>query len=309
MTAKAAPAAARGGRDNAALGHVFSGLPAERRFPSAEATMRIHVAHRTDYRYDPPAAGVIQVLRATPRNHEGQFVLRWRIDLSVDAKLAAHEDAFGNLTHVFSADGPLRELSVEVDGEVETQNTNGIVHGTVERFGPTLFLRDTALTQADDAIRDLAEGARADSGGENLVELHALLDRLHDRMKHDPDEPDEPEGATSAAAAFARGRGSSRDVSHIFIAAARALGIPARYVGGYCRGSETAVAGRSGHAWAEAYVADLGWIAFDPATGYCPTDGHIRIAIGLDALGAAPVRGTRFGPGAATLDVTIEVGQ
>ena len=70
--------------------------------------------------------------------------MRWRIDVSADARLAAHEDAFGNITHVFSADGPFGELCVEVDGEVETQNTNGVVRGTVERFGPSLFLRDTA---------------------------------------------------------------------------------------------------------------------------------------------------------------------
>src|SRR5579863_2749673 len=105
--------------------------------------MRLRVLHRNTYHYDPPAAGVIQVLRLTPRNHEGQYVVRWRIDVSTDARLAAHEDAFGNLTHVFSADGPLSELCVEVDGEVETQNTNGIVRGTVERFAPSLFLRDT----------------------------------------------------------------------------------------------------------------------------------------------------------------------
>ena len=116
--------------------------------------MRLHIAQRNVYHYDPPAAGVIQVLRLTPRNHEGQYVVRWRIDVSADARLAAHEDAFGNITHVFSADGPFSELAVEVDGEVETQNTNGIVRGTVERFAPSLFLRDTALTQADAAIRE-----------------------------------------------------------------------------------------------------------------------------------------------------------
>src|ERR1700744_2665593 len=181
--------------------------------------MRIHVAHRTDYRYDPPAAGVIQALRATPRNHEGQYVLRWRIDLSVDAKLAAHEDAFGNLTHVFSADGPLHELSVEVDGEVETQSTNGIVRGTLERFVPSLFLRDTALTEADGAIRDFAQSIRADKGGEVLAELHGILDRLHAEMGHDTEASD---AAANAAEAFARGRGAARDLTHVFIAAAHA---------------------------------------------------------------------------------------
>ncbi len=200
--------------------------------------MRIHIAHRTEYRYDPPAAGVIQVLRLTPRNHEGQYVVRWRIDVSADARLNAHEDAFGNISHVFSVDGPFSELSVEVDGEVETQSTNGIVRGTVERFGPSLFLRDTALTQADAAIRDFAQSVRAAKGGEVLAELHALLDRLYAEMTHDPDEAAD---AANAAEAFARKHGSSRDLSHIFIGAAHTLGIPARYVSGYfCRDDKAA---------------------------------------------------------------------
>jgi transglutaminase-like putative cysteine protease len=44
--------------------------------------MRLRIAHTTIRRYDPPAAGVIQVLRVTPRNHEGQSVIRWRIEVS-----------------------------------------------------------------------------------------------------------------------------------------------------------------------------------------------------------------------------------
>jgi transglutaminase-like putative cysteine protease len=267
--------------------------------------MRLRIAHRNIYRYDPPAAAVIQVLRLTPRNHEGQYVVRWRIDVSADARLAAHEDAFGNITHVFSADGPFSELFVEVDGEVETQNTNGVVRGTLERFGPSLFLRDTALTQADPAIREFAHSVRAAKGGEVLAELHGLLDRLYEEMDH---AGDDAEGAANAAEAFARKGGPSRDLTHIFIGAAHALGIPARYVGGYCC-SDDGAAQAAGHAWAEALVPELGWIAFDPANGLCPTDAHVRVAIGLDALGAAPVRGMRYGPGAETLEVAIKVGQ
>ena len=63
------------------------------------------------------------------------------------------------------------------------------------------------------------------------------------------------------------------------------------------------------HAWAEAYVPDLGWVGFDPSDGRCPTDGHVRVAIGLDSLGAAAVRGTRLGVGAETLAVAIKVDQ
>jgi transglutaminase-like putative cysteine protease len=267
--------------------------------------MRLRIAHRTDYRYNPPAAGVIQVLRVTPRNHEGQYVVRWRIDVSADARLATHEDAFGNITHVFSADGPFDELSVEVDGEIETQNTQGIVRGTVEPFGPSLFLRDTALTQADAAIREFAHGVRAAQSGEILGEMHGLLDRLYEDMAHDDATS---QSAANAAEAFALKHGTARDLSHIFIGAAHSLGVPARYVAGYFR-SDDADGSHASHAWAEAFIADLGWVAFDPANGYCPTDAHVRVAVGLDSLGAAPMRGMRFGAGVETLAVAIKVGQ
>ena len=72
--------------------------------------MRIRISHETIYRYDTPPTGVIQTLRLTPRNHDGQYVVRWRIDVSEDCQLDQHEDAFGNITHTFTADGPLDGL-------------------------------------------------------------------------------------------------------------------------------------------------------------------------------------------------------
>jgi hypothetical protein len=38
-------------------------------------------------------------------------------------------------------------------------------------------------------------------------------------------------------------------------------------------------------------------------------DAHTRVAIGLDYLGAAPVRGTRYGGGMETLSVAVKVDQ
>ena len=91
--------------------------------------MRICVAHETVYRYDTPSTGVIQTLRLTPRNHTGQYVVDWRIDVSADCRLEPQEDAFGNLTHAFSAPGPVSDLRVMVEGEVETQDTAAPVRG------------------------------------------------------------------------------------------------------------------------------------------------------------------------------------
>jgi transglutaminase-like putative cysteine protease len=267
--------------------------------------MRLRIAHTTVRRYDPPTAGVIQVLRLTPRNHEGQSVIRWRIDVSADVRLAAHEDAFGNSTHVFTADGPFDMLSVDVDGEVETENTNGVVRGAVERFPPPLFLRDTALTAADAAIRAFAQECRAANAGNTLRELHALLDRLYETMTHSREPSPQ---AANAAETYARKRGTAADFAHVFIGAAHSLAVPARYVAG-CLCADGTLGPDGAHAWAEAFVPDLGWIGFDAANGMCPSGAYVRVAIGLDALGAAPVRGTRYGPGEETLAVAIKVDQ
>lgn len=266
--------------------------------------MRIRISHTTAYRYDTPAAGVIQTLRLTPRNHDGQYAVRWRIDVSQDCRLHPHEDAFGNLTHTFTADGPLTEFSVAVDGEVETHDLHGVLRGTIERFPPGLFLRETHLTRADPAIGAFAGDARRSGGADVLQLLHTLLDRIHRVIVFDPEPTD---AATTAAEAFAFGRGVCQDLAHIFIAAARSLGVPARYVGGYFHRADGVLEQMAGHAWVEAFVPELGWVAFDPANGICATDAHVRVAVGLDYLGAAPVRGSRYGGSNEQLEVTLHV--
>jgi len=268
--------------------------------------MRIRIVHETVYTYDPPATGIIQVLRLTPRNHDGQHVLRWRIEVSEDCRLDQDEDAFGNVIHTFTAGGPLGHLGIAVDGEVEAQDRNGIVRGGVERFPPNLYLRDTPLTAPDEAIAAYAAQARAAETGDVLALLHRLLTGLHEDMTYDSDPT---HVATTASEAFALKRGVCQDLSHIFIAASRSLGIPARYISGYFRRTDGVLDQETGHAWAEAYVPALGWVAFDAANGICATDTHIRVAIGLDYLGAAPVRGSRYGGGAETLRVAVHVAQ
>ena len=93
------------------------------------------------------------------------------------------------------------------------------------------------------------------------------------------------------------------------VAAARQLGIPARYVGGHFYRVDGVTAQDAGHAWVEAYVENLGWVGFDPTNGIGTTEAHVRVAIGLDYLGAAPVRGTRFGGSGETLQVAVHVDQ
>jgi transglutaminase-like putative cysteine protease len=268
--------------------------------------MRIRISHATTYVYDTPPTAVTQVLRLTPRNHDGQYVVDWRIDLSQDCQLHQHEDAFGNITHSFTAEGPFDELAVLVEGVVETQDTKGVVSGAVEYFPPQFFLRETALTQGDPAIVDFAESARSANGKDPLSLLHTLMKALNREITFDTDPTN---SGTTAAEAFKLRRGVCQDLTHIFIAAARQLGIPARYVGGHFHRVDGVTAQEAGHAWAEVHIENLGWVGFDATNGISTTEAHVRVAIGLDYLGAAPVRGTRFGGSGEHLKVAVNVDQ
>jgi transglutaminase-like putative cysteine protease len=135
--------------------------------------------------------------------------------------------------------------------------------------------------------------------------LHDLLARLHDDMAFDAG----AEVAASAGEAFARKRGRGQDMTHVFTALARTLGVPARCVSGYFHGSDEATSPTGSHAWVEAHVPRLGWVGFDPVNGFCVTDQHVRVAMGLDHLGAAPVRGANYGGGTEAQAVKLVVSQ
>ncbi len=267
--------------------------------------MRLRISHSTTYRYEPAATGVIQILRMTPGSHDGQYVAQWQIDVSTDSRLDVHDDAFGNVTHVITH-GPIAELTITAEGLIETHDTGGVLRGSDERFPPGLFLRSTPLTAVNPAMAAFVRELRAESESDTLGFLHALMTQINEHMTFDEDPTT---SGTSAVEAFALKRGVCQDYAHIFIACARSGGVPARFVSGHFLRSDGKSSQEAGHAWAEAYVPDLGWIGFDAANCICTTDAHARVAIGLDYLGAAPVRGTRYGGGMETLTVAVKVEQ
>ncbi|NEU13865.1 transglutaminase family protein [Methylobacterium sp. BTF04] len=268
--------------------------------------MRIRVFHETNYTYEHPARGLIQVLRLRPRDHDGQYVRRWRIEPSIDGRISEREDGFGNVVHWFTADEPAESLTIRVTGEVDTNEMHGIVHGTVERLPEVFYLRDSDLALANEPIQLFARAVAAAGDPAPLPCLHRLLAAVHDKVVF---EPGPTSASTTAAQSFEQEKGVCQDLTHIFIAAARHLEIPARYVSGYFHRADGMVDQEAGHAWAEALVPGLGWIGFDPANGIGTTEAHIRVAIGLDYLGAAPIRGSRMGGGTETLDVKLRVEQ
>lgn len=265
--------------------------------------MRIHIVHATSYSYELPARYVIQKLRLTPRSHDGQHVRRWRIEVDQDCRLFETADAFGNIVHTFTLTGSVDSINVTVEGEVETEDTSGVVRGAVERVPREMFLRETALTEPDAAIRDFAAEFAAPPD-QRIDAVHRMLATLNARMRFDVGRTD---AGTTASVAFELGHGVCQDFSHVFISALRTLGIPARYVGGYLVKSDGEVDQQAGHAWAEAWIDDLGWVGYDPANGISVDHAYVRVAVGLDYLGAAPVRGAQSGGRDENMDISLQV--
>ena len=266
--------------------------------------MRIRISHEIAHRYAPPARMLIQNLRLTPCGFDSQYVTGWRISVDIDTMLRQNEDEHGNIVSTFSHRGaPVERLMVSATGEIETSDAAGVMRGTIERLQPEMYLRESRLAHANGALRAFAKEAAA-GAADPLDALHRLMGELHRVMAFDPFKPDDPE---SAVEAFALRRGRARDFAHIFIACARFLGLPARYICGY-RAADEAGGEPGAHAWAEAYAPKLGWVAFDATACLCADDRYVRVVVGFDAQDSAFVRDSHGG-GEDAVETAIKVEQ
>jgi transglutaminase-like putative cysteine protease len=108
-------------------------------------------------------------------------------------------------------------------------------------------------------------------------------------------------------------QGVCQDFAHIMIALVRPLRIPCRYVSGYMfhrdeaeEKKDRSLEGAS-HAWIEAVIPNLGWVAFDPTNNLIGADRHIRVAIGRDYADVPPTRGVHKGEAQSALSVAVTV--
>jgi transglutaminase-like putative cysteine protease len=262
--------------------------------------MLLSVRHETTYAYEGVASQVTQTLRLTPRDHDAQAVLDWRITRSDGAPIAAYVDGLGNACSFSSRQDPGDKVVIRVAGRVRTQDAGGLVNGAVEPLPPGFFLKATPLTIAAEAVRGLASTAMKGAGVRKGLER--LMAAVGQKIAYAP-----VHGAyveTPAEAALAAGSGSAPDLAHVMIAAARAAGVPARYVGGYVwRGASGADAPFASHAWTEVWIDNVGWIGLDPSLQTPVTESHIRVAAGLDYRQAGPISGFWRGAGAETMRV------
>lgn len=264
--------------------------------------MLLTIKHTTRYRFDAPVVYGLQQLRKTPKTSYNQKVINWETRITGGKKEAVFEDHNRNITELISFLPDTQEMSVTSEGEVQITDTGGILGPHVSKTPLWLFEKSTPRTEAGPGVRALVKGIPRDR---TVQRLHELSERIRDAVPYtlNASEPD-----WTAEDAIEAAKGVCQDHTHVFLACARLLGFPSRYVSGYLMLNETTMQ-EAMHAWAESHVDGLGWVGFDVSNGISPDTRYVRVATGLDYPEAAPISGTRIGGASEELDVRIKVVQ
>lgn len=242
-------------------------------------------------------------LKLMPVDTPAQRVIEWRVSVNGESIDHFCRNSLGEMEAVWVRHDQLDSAVIVAEGLVETRETHGVIGWLNSRVHPSYFLRSTPLTHVSPAIRDLALSLADGEGA--LARLHALSEAVGKAVAY---RAGVTTSETTAAEAFALGAGVCQDHAQIFIAGARAMGIPARYVSGYLL-TEAGDVLHETHGWAEALVPELGWIGFDPSNHVCVTERYLRVACGLDADAAAPIRGSVTVAGDIWIDADVRIAQ
>jgi transglutaminase-like putative cysteine protease len=102
--------------------------------------------------------------------------------------------------------------------------------------------------------------------------------------------------------------GACRDLTVLFLAVCRSLGMASRFVSGYQAAAQTPDGQRHLHAWAEVFLPGHGWSGWDPMHGVKVADGHVALCAAPDQAETMPIEGGFYGPAQmATLDFSVRI--
>lgn len=270
--------------------------------------MKLAVRHVTRYRFAEPVAYGLKRLRLTPKPTQGQKLIDWRMDLTGAIREVEYDDHNHNRVTLVSIVAGVDEVEIACHGTVITSDHAGVMGHHSGHMPLWAFLQPTALTRPGHRLRSLLSKLDVTPGlpsDKLLPALHRLSERVLAEMAYIPGAT---EVTTTAEEAAVLGRGVCQDHAHVFIALARMLGVPARYVSGYLM-MDDRIEQDASHAWAEAHVQGLGWVGFDVSNGISPDARYVRVATGRDYAEAAPISGMSLGGGQTELAVELAVEQ
>ena len=277
------------------------------------------VRHTTTFLYEPAVRGSVMEVRLQPRSEANQRCLSFHLDVSPAASINQYRDFAGNTVHHFDIAGSHKEVKVTARSTIEVQpvstprpseagdwaDLDALVAADDywEMLLPSDFARPTAALEQ--LAAELKYERRA-SPLELLMELNAAIYQLFAYV------PNSTKVDSPIDEALRTRQGVCQDFAHIMIALLRPLGVPCRYVSGYlfhrdqAEEKDRSLEGAS-HAWVEAVVPRLGWVAFDPTNNLVGGDRHIRVAVGRDYADVPPTRGVYKGEALSKMTVAVTV--
>jgi transglutaminase-like putative cysteine protease len=281
--------------------------------------MLFTIDHTTEYHFTRPVFFEPHHLRLCPRTDGSQR--RVHFDLQIEPAPAGTTqslDSQGNLVTIAWFNDVHDRMTLRATAEVETLRQNpydflltpansrlpiGYHHDETALLGPAL--RRSAVPIHVDPAMELAQHLREASRGEVVPFLVRLTETIANRFKVIHRETGRP---WAPATTIEQRHGACRDLAVLWIDICRAVGLAARFVSGYQQGGSEQEK-RHLHAWAEVYLPDAGWRAFDPTNGLAVADRHVAVAAAVAPPQAAPVTATYRGnnvEAALSADVMIE---
>ncbi|MDT8399945.1 MAG: transglutaminase family protein [Pseudomonadales bacterium] len=280
---------------------------------------RLKIWHETRYEFSERVTLLPQRLLLRPREGHEVRIDSFRLSVSPEAQLKSHRDIYDNSITVASFSEGAQALVML--SEVELQNFNDAPldflvedyalfypfsyrEKEVSEMFPYFYVQNGEF---DQVLRNwLSNFWQPGQGPETYALLQNLCVGIHTGLQYRVRE--EP-GVQTPAQTLNHGSGSCRDFANLFMAAARMLGLAARFVSGYLYAPVSEQGLGSTHAWAEVYLPGAGWKGFDPTIGKLAGSDHIPVAVAAWPDAVPPVAGDFIGlPGLApALYVSVSV--
>jgi transglutaminase-like putative cysteine protease len=268
--------------------------------------VKLEIVHSTRFRYTGPIAETVMEVRLRPMDGSGQRCLEFELNVSAGIQPRAYSDGYGNNVHYFNLVRPHSRLAVtsrsvvETGGKPDTDQGEELVQDFLRFRSPVKDVEGVRELARRHPIGDPRSPAAVESALDELT-LNISREFAYDRA------------VTNVYSAvddvLALRAGVCQDFAHLFIAAARAMGVPARYVSGYIHIRGEAGAASASHAWGEAWVPTRGWIGYDATHPIRTDENQVRVAVGRDYSDAAPTRGIYIGSATGTMDVSVKTRQ
>jgi transglutaminase-like putative cysteine protease len=279
--------------------------------------MAYSVRHLTSFRYEPAVRESVMEVRMQPRTDFRQRCLSFSLNIDPRASMMMYRDFYGNAVHNFDIPERHRMIEVIAQAIVDVLPARSLDADAVddwseldERVGQTDYwemLLPSHFAMPSELLEKLAVELDLRRRGNPLELLQELNSRLYEMFDYAPNTTEVDSPIDDALKAR---RGVCQDFAHIMITLVRQLKIPCRYVSGYLyhedKSKDRSPAGAT-HAWVEAYLGELGWVAFDPTNNLEGCDRHVRVAVGRDYSDVPPTRGVYKGEAESELSVVVTV--